>query len=82
MTEQFTTTPPTLEDLKRINRKLKEELEVAKLERENADLRAEINRLRWIPETPFYTPDITRYTPDMTTYSIRPGDTVLCNNQQ
>ena len=36
----------TLEDLKRVNRKLKEELEIAKLEKENADLRAEINRLR------------------------------------
>lgn len=75
MTERFTTTPPTLEDLKRINRELKEELEIVKLEKENADLRAEINRLRWIPETPFYTPD-------MTTHSIRPGDIVLCNNQQ
>lgn len=74
MTENYSTTPPTLEDLKRINRELKEELEIEKLERENADLRAEINRLRWIPETPFYTPDIT--------YNPRPRDNVtLCNNQ-
>lgn len=69
------TTELTLQELKEVNAKLKEELEKAKVEAENRELRKEIDRLRRGDEyTPYYTPDFT--------YSPRPWDNItLCNNK-
>lgn len=72
--------PTSLENLKEENRRLKEELEIARLEAENREMREEISRLRnpYSPWTTIYTP-----TPGSNTYIPRPRDNMtLCNNQQ
>lgn len=67
MTEELT--PTSLENLKEENKRLKNELEMAKLEAENRELREEIYRLK-------YPNALTSpYTP-------RPWDNItLCNNK-
>jgi uncharacterized sporulation protein YeaH/YhbH (DUF444 family) len=70
------TTELTLQELKEVNAKLKEELEKAKVEAENRELRKEIDRLRRGDECVPYI-----YTPDYT-YNPKPWDNVtLCNNK-
>lgn len=74
MTEWFQPTI-TLEDLKEANKMLKKELEIAKLEAENRELREEIYRLR----NPYNPWTMTYIQP----YTTKQWDNItLCNNQQ